>query len=109
MRKIIFVALIACTISLGILGNSSVLANDGPKSSVLKGLKKGQVITLKEHSSNYSITVFPGLNFGSKVQEVGPDFVVIEDASEAMLHYIPVTSIKAITVFKPGFGGKNRE
>ena len=108
MRKIIFVALITIIPGIGLV-TYPALANDGPKSSILKSLKKGQVVTLKEHSSNYSITVFPGLNFGSKVQEVGTDFVVIEDASEAMLHYIPVTSIKAITIFKPGFGGKNRD
>lgn len=108
MRKIIFVALITMIPCLGLV-TYPALANDGPKSSILKSLKKGQVVTLKEHSTNYSITVFPGLNFGSKVQEVGPDYVVIEDPAEAMLHYIPVTSIKAITVFKPGFGGKNRD
>ncbi|MEY4189330.1 MAG: hypothetical protein RIR17_66 [Planctomycetota bacterium] len=109
MKKIIFAALITSIISICTVHNSLSFANDGPKSSVLKGLKKGQVVTLKEHSSNYSITVFPGLNFGSKVQEVGTDYVVIEDPSEAMMHYIPVTSIKAITIFKPGFGGKNRD
>ncbi len=73
---------------------------DKPRKGVLAVLKEGQTVTLKESGGRYEITVLKNVPLGHKVVEVGPDYVVVEDAAGVTETRIPVYSIKAIVRLK---------
>jgi len=73
---------------------------DKPRKGFLAVLKEGQTVVLKESAGKYEITMMRNIPLGHKVVEVGPDYVVIEDAAGVTETRIPVTSIKAIIKLK---------
>ena len=75
-------------------------AQDKPKKTFLSALKEGQVVSVKEVAGKYEITVMKNAPVGSKVIEVGTDYVVLEDPAGVTETRIHVTSIKCITRLK---------
>ena len=74
---------------------------DKPRKGFLSVLKEDQVVTLKEVGGKYEITILKNAPaVGSKVLEVGQDFIVIGDAAGVTETRIHVTSIKAIVRLK---------
>lgn len=73
---------------------------DKPKKTFLSALKEGQVISVKEVAGKYEITVMKNAPVGSKVIEVGTDYVVLEDSAGVIETRIHVTSIKSIIRLK---------
>ena len=69
-----------------------------PASGVLAPLKKGQTVALKDVGGRYEITLVPGVELGHKVVEVGPDFIVLLDASGVDETRIPIFAVKAVRV-----------
>jgi len=72
-------------------------AEDKPV-GVFAPLEKGQTVTVKEAGGRYEVVVAPGVELGHKIVEVGPDFIVVLDASGVTETRIPIYSIKAVTV-----------
>ncbi len=75
-------------------------AQDKPKKTFLSAMKEGSVVTVKEVGGRYEITVMKNAPVGSKVIEVGTDFVVLEDPAGVLETRIHVTSIKSIIRLK---------
>ncbi len=75
-------------------------SQDKPKKNFLSALKEGQVVTVKEVVGKYELTVMKNAPVGSKVLEVGTDFVVLEDPAGVLETRIHVTSIKCIVRLK---------
>lgn len=73
---------------------------DKPKKTFLSALKEGEVVSVKEVAGKYEITVMKNAPVGSKVIEVGTDYVVLEDPAGVMETKIHVTSIKCIIRLK---------
>lgn len=73
---------------------------DKPKKTFLSALKEGQVVTVKEVGGRYELTVMKNAPVGSKVLEIGTDYVVLEDPAGVMETRIHVTSIKSIIRLK---------
>ena len=73
---------------------------DKPKKTFLSALKEGQIVTVKEVSGRYETTVMKNAPVGSKVLEVGTDYVLLEDPAGVMETRIHVTSIKSIIRLK---------
>jgi hypothetical protein len=73
---------------------------DKLKKTFLSALKEGQVVSVKEVAGKYEITVMKNAPVGSKVIEVGTDYVVLEDPAGVTETRIHVTSIKCITRLK---------
>lgn len=71
-----------------------------PKNNFLSALKEGAVVSVKEVAGKYELTVMKNAPVGSKVLEVGTDFVVLEDPAGVTETRIHVTSIKCITRLK---------
>jgi hypothetical protein len=67
-----------------------------PRKTFLSALKEGQVVIVKEVAGKYEITVMKDLPAGSKVLEVGTDYILLEDPSGLLETRIHVTSIKSI-------------
>ena len=68
--------------------------------SVFAPLKKGQTFTLKEAGGRFEINIVPGVELGHKVVEIGPNFIVVEDAASVVETRISIYSVKAVTVTK---------
>ena len=75
-------------------------AQDKPKKTFLSALKEGQVVSVKEVAGKYELTVMKNAPVGSKVIEVGTDYVVLEDPAGVMETRVHVTSIKSIIRLK---------
>jgi hypothetical protein len=75
-------------------------AQDKPKKNFLSALKEGQIVTVKEVVGKYELTVMKNAPVGSKVLEVGTDYVVLEDPAGVMETRIHVMSIKSIIRLK---------
>ena len=75
-------------------------SQDKPKKNFLSALKEGAVVSVKEVSGKYEITVMKNAPVGSKVIEVGTDYVVLEDPAGVMETRVHVTSIKSIIRLK---------
>lgn len=75
-------------------------AQDKPKKTFLSALKEGSVVSVKEVAGKYELTVMKNAPVGSKVIEVGTDFVVLEDPAGVLETRIHVTSIKSIIRLK---------
>jgi len=94
----------AAILSLALLGAVLVTIAAAPKdekhTGIFTPLEKGQTVSVKDVAGRYQIGVVPGLELAQKVIEVGPDFVVLEDASGLVQTRIPVYSIRAVTVTK---------
>jgi len=73
---------------------------DKSKKTFFSALKEGQIVTVKEVGGKYEITVLKNAPVGSKVLEIGNDFVVFEDPAGVLETRIHVTSIKCITRLK---------
>lgn len=73
---------------------------DKPKKNFLSALKEGSVVTVKEVGGRYEITVMKNAPVGSKVLEVGTDYVLLEDPAGVIETRIHVTSIKSIIRLK---------
>ena len=73
---------------------------DNPKKTFLSVLKEGSVVSVKEVGGKYDITVIKNAPVGSKVLEIGNDYVVFEDPAGVMETRIHVTSIKSIIRLK---------
>ena len=69
---------------------------DKPKKTFLSALKEGAVVSVKKVAGKYDITVMKNAPVGSKVIEVGTDYVVLEDPAGVMETRVHVTSIKSI-------------
>jgi len=73
---------------------------DNPKKTFLSVLKEGSVVSVKEVGGKYDITVIKNAPVGSKVLEIGNDYVVLEDPAGVIETRIHVTSIKSIIRLK---------
>ena len=73
---------------------------DKSKKTFFSALKEGQVVIVKEVAGKYELTVMKNAPVGSKVLEVGTDFVVLEDPTGVLETRIHNTSIKCITRLK---------
>lgn len=73
---------------------------DKPRNGFLTVIKQGQTVTLKENAGRYEITLLKNVPLGHTVIEVGPDYLVLEDAAGIVETRIHVTSIKAIVKVK---------
>jgi len=73
---------------------------DKLKKTFFSALKEGQVVIVKEVAGKYEITVMKNAPVGSKVLEIGNDYVVFEDPAGVMETRIHVTSIKSIIRLK---------
>ena len=91
-------SLVVAALLLAITATSN--AQDKPKKNFLSALKEGQSIVLKENAGRYEITLMEDVRLGHTVIEVGPDYVVVEDAAKVTETRIPVYSIKAIVKIK---------
>ena len=90
--------LVVATLLLAVTATS--YGQDKPKKTFLSALKEGQVVSVKEVAGKYEITVMKNAPVGSKVIEVGTDYVVLEDPAGVMDTRIHVTSIKSIIRLK---------
>lgn len=98
MNTLRFLAVLAI---LFVMIPATCSGQDKPRKSFLAVLKEDQVVTLKEVGGKYEITILKNAPaFGSKVLEVGQDFVVIGDAAGVTETRIHVMSIKAIVRLK---------
>jgi hypothetical protein len=75
-------------------------AQDKPKKTFLSALKEGQVVSVKEVAGKFDITVMKNVPVGSKVLEIGSEYVVLEDPAGVMETRVHVTSIKSIIRLK---------
>jgi hypothetical protein len=91
-------SLVVATLLLAVTATSN--AQDKPKKTFLSALKEGSVVSAKEVSGKYEITIMKNAPVGSKVLEVGNDYVVLEDPAGVMETRIHVTSIKSIIRLK---------
>ena len=91
-------SLVVAALLLAITATSN--GQDKPKKNFLSALKEGAVVSVKEVSGKYEITVMKNAPVGSKVFEVGTDYVVLEDPAGVMETRIHVTSIKSIIRLK---------
>lgn len=92
-----------------LVGSSAGLVgavDDDGGTGLLDGLKVGQPVTLKDLGVAYEVGVmgdrFPA---GHEIAEIGPDYLVVRDVTEAVEPRIPVTSIKAIVRIETEPGG----
>lgn len=92
--------LLAVTAAVLLTAPATSHGQDKPRKGFLAALKEGQTVTLKENAGKFEITMMKNIPLGHKVLEVGPDFVVVEDAAGVTETRIPVTSIKAIIRLK---------
>jgi hypothetical protein len=91
-------SLVIAALLLAVTATSN--AQDKPKKTFLSALKEGQVVSVKEVAGKFDITVMKNAPVGSKVLEIGSDFVVLEDAAGVLETRIHVTSIKSIIRLK---------
>lgn len=73
---------------------------DKLKKTFLSALKEGQVVSVKEVAGKYELTVMKNAPVGSKVLEIGTDYVVLEDPAGVIESRVHVTSIKSIIRLK---------
>lgn len=73
---------------------------DKPKENFLSALKEGAIVSVKEVAGKYELTVMKNPPVGSKVVEVGTDYVVLEDPAGLTETRFHVTSIKSIIRLK---------
>lgn len=73
---------------------------DKPKDNFLSALKEGAIVSVKEVAGKYELTVMKNPPVGSKVVEVGTDYVVLEDPAGLTETRFHVTSIKSIIRLK---------
>ncbi len=90
--------LVVATLLLAVTATS--YSQDKPKKTFLSALKEGAVVSVKEVAGKYELTVMKNAPVGSKVIEVGTDYVVLEDPASVTETRIHVTSIKCITRLK---------
>ena len=91
-------SLVIAALLLAVTATSN--AQDKPKKTFFSALKEGQIVTVKEVAGKYDITVMKNAPVGSKVLEVGTDYVLLEDPAGVMETRIHVTSIKSIIRLK---------
>ena len=91
-------SLIVAAVLLAIIATS--YGQDKPKKTFLSALKEGQVVSIKEVAGKFDITVMKNAPVGTKVLEIGSDYVVLEDPAGVMETRIHVTSIKSIIRLK---------
>jgi len=94
------IRLLAVTAGLLLTIPATSHGQDKSRKSFLAALKEGQTVMLKENAGKFEITLMKNIPLGHKVVEVGPDYVVIEDAAGLTETRIHVTSIKAIIKLK---------
>lgn len=70
--------------------------NQDKQKKFFSRLKAGQIVTVKEVSGKYELLINEKAQVGSKVTEIGDDYVVLEDPSGLVETRIHVTSIKSI-------------
>ena len=91
-----------CIIGLSLMVVALVAAAapkaDNKPTGIFAPLEIGTKVSLKEAAGNYEIGVMPGIGLGYKVIEVGPDFVVLEDATGVTEKRIPIYSIRSVTI-----------
>lgn len=75
-------------------------SQDKPRKTFLSALEEGQVVALKENNGRYEIRLVKDLQAGHRIIEIGPDYVVVEDAAKVTETRIPLYSIKAIIKLK---------
>jgi len=91
-------SVVVATLLLAITTTS--YGQDKPKKTFLSALKEGQLVSVKEVAGRYEITAMKNAPVGSKVLEIGTDYVVLEDPAGVMETRIHVTSIKSIIRLK---------
>jgi len=68
---------------------------DKPK-KFFSRLKAGQIVSVKEVMGKYELIINEKAPVGSKLTEIGDDYVVLEDPSGLVETRIHVTSIKSV-------------
>lgn len=96
MKRVVAVLAVA-----GVVAVIAAAAPRGEKAGVLAPLEKGQRVALKETPGGYTITLMPGLDLGSRVVEVGADYVVLLDPAGVTETRVPIYSVKAVVVTRP--------
>lgn len=71
--------------------------NQGSPKNFFSGLKIGQMIAVKEVSGKYELLFQEKTPVGSKVIEIGDDYLALVDPSGLVETRIHVTSIKNVT------------
>ena len=95
MNRIVIILLLVVVAATGTF-NVTAQAPAEKHRTFLSALKEGQVVSVKEVAGKYEITVMKNAPVGSKVIEVGTDYVVLEDPAGVMETRVHVTSIKSI-------------
>lgn len=91
-------SLLIAALIVAVIASSN--GQDKSRKTLLSVLKEGQIVSVKEVFGRYEITVIKNAPVGSKVIEVGTDFVILEDPAGVMETSIHVTSIKSIIRLK---------
>lgn len=87
---------VACVGFVLLVAIGATRSQDNPK-NFFSGLKIGQIIAVKEVSGKYELLFQEKTPVGSKVIEIGDDYLVLEDPSGLVEIRIHVTSIKNVT------------
>jgi hypothetical protein len=74
---------------------------ESKKPGLFGPLEAGQRVVLREKDHGWEIGVVPGLEGGHKLLEVGPDYLVLEDAAGVTETRISIWAVKAVTVTRP--------
>ena len=70
--------------------------NHKPEVDFLSVLKKGQVASVKKVDGKFEILILEKFPVGSKITEIGSDFIKFEDPSGVSATRVHTTSIKSI-------------
>jgi hypothetical protein len=71
---------------------------EAKKPGLFAPLEAGQRVALREKDHGYEIALVPGVELGHKLVEVGPDYLVLQDAAGVTETRISIWAIKAVTV-----------
>jgi hypothetical protein len=83
-------------------------AQTSSRSGIFGGLSVGQAVTLQDKQASIDIDAFSGggQTAGShRIVEIGPDYLVVEDVVHVTRSWIPLTSIRRITLTNIGGDG----
>jgi hypothetical protein len=93
MKSLQFVIVI---ILLMVAAGATSNYNHKPETDFLSVLKEGQVVSVKEVAEKFEILILEKIPVGSKITEIGTDYIMFEDPSGVSATRVHITSIKSI-------------
>lgn len=87
---------VACVGFVLLFAIGATRSQDNPK-NLFSGLKIGQIVSVKEVAGKYELMFNEKTPVGSKVIEIGNDYLALVDPSGLVETRIHVTSIKNVT------------